>query len=80
MISAHESVEQLLKPVYDRGGELLPYIIAILFFLLLCRLFFKIVKRIKAKHNSRIETGTTNDWFKWDEFEEWKKVNQKNQS
>lgn len=75
MISAHESVEQLLKPVYDTGGQLLPYIILILVFLLLCRWFIKIVKRIKAKHNSRIETGTTNEWFKWSDFEEWKKAN-----
>lgn len=67
----YEFTQELLAPVYDFMGASKPLIIGF-FVILICAYFIsKIRSRIRAKQSHKFKVGTTNDWFKWDQYYEY---------
>lgn len=66
-------VRGLLEPVYNVMGSSYPLIIGSIVLFIVFYLFSKIKARIKAKFTKKYKVGTTNTWFKWEEYYEWKR-------
>ena len=71
MIEAY--VRGLLEPVYNVMGSSYPLIIGAVALFIVFYLFSKIKAIIRAKRAKRYKVGTTNSWFKWEEYYEWKR-------
>lgn len=69
-----------LAPVYDKLGQAIPFIVAVALIFILYRQGWKISKRVKAKKSIKKDVGSTNDWFSWNKYEEWKSEREKGQS
>lgn len=63
----------LLEPVYKMMGSSYPLIIGAVALFIVFYLFSKLRAIIRAKKAKRYKVGTTNTWFKWEEFYEYKR-------
>lgn len=74
MISIREFVGHWIDPLYQAVGEYAPLLILIVVLILLVYVFRKIQMKHKAKISRKYKVGSTNDWFSWEMYEEWKKT------
>lgn len=66
-------VRGLLEPVYNLMGSSYPLIMGAVALFIVFYLFSKLRAIIRAKRAKRYKVGTTNEWFKWEEYYEWKR-------
>lgn len=64
-------VRNLLAPVYKYMGASEPFIIGIIVVFIVFYLFSKIKARVKARFTKKYKVGTTNEWFRWDDYHEY---------
>ena len=62
----HEFVMRFLSPVYQIADKLLPFLVLVVFAILIVITFKKILSTIPRKSDCE----STNDWFDWDEYKE----------
>ena len=62
-----------LEPVYTLMDSSYPLIIGAVALFIVFYLFSKLRAIIRAKRAKRYKVGTTNTWFKWEEYYEWKR-------
>lgn len=68
-----QQVRDTLIPVNDFLYKLIPFVILIIAGCLIGVIIFKIYGIIEGKKIDKKTSGTTNKWFSWDEFYDWKK-------
>ena len=78
MITAHDIVSGYTQPIYNWFIAHSREIVYIIIIIVCMRIMVKIGKSIKSGIYRKSDAGTTNTWFKWDEFEEWKSRNEDN--
>lgn len=61
-------VGELLYPVYDRIGKVVPFILLIILLIFIKKIITKIKEKRQGKRNSSLEATSTNKWFSWDDF------------
>lgn len=64
----HSQVGELLSPIYDKIGKVLPFILLIVLLIFIKKIFTKIKESRQSRRNSSLEATSTNTWFSWDDF------------
>lgn len=80
LIHPQDLVRGYTQPIYDWVFAHLKEIIIIVTIVIFLRLFSKILKRLQSKRYKNKQAGSTNDWFSWEKYHEWKENRQKHEN